>query len=160
MRKTELLPILERLELHPSRALGQNFLVDENCLEALVASAKPVAGEELLEIGPGTGTLTERLLAAGCQVTAVEFDTRLYSFLHEKYAGEPRLRLVHADACRVDYAALFPAGTSFRVIANLPYSCASPLLAKLAELEKVPLVTTHMDTDELISRLKDLKERI
>lgn len=138
MRKSDLLPILERLELHPSRALGQNFLVDENCLEALVAAAVPVAGEEVLEIGPGTGALTERLLDCGCQVTAVEFDSRLYSFLNERYAREERLRLVHADACRVDYAELFPPEHPFRVIANLPYSCASPLLAKLADLENAP----------------------
>ncbi len=138
MRKSELLPILERLELHPSRTLGQNFLVDENCLEALVHAASPLAGEAVLEIGPGTGALTERLLSAGCQVTAIEFDSRLYTFLSEQYAAESRLRLIHADACRVDYPALFPVGQPFRVIANLPYSCASPLLAKLADLENSP----------------------
>ena len=138
MRKTDLLAILERLDLHPSRTLGQNFLVDENCLEALVQAANPLAGETVLEIGPGTGVLTERLLASGCQVTAIEFDSRLYSFLQEKFLGEKRLRLIHADACRVDYAELFSTETPFRVIANLPYSCASPLLAKLADLVHSP----------------------
>lgn len=153
MRKSDLLPILEKLDLHPSRALGQNFLVDENCLEALVAAAKPIAGEEILEIGPGTGTLTERLLAAGCQVTAIEFDSRLYSFLCEKYAGETRLRLIHADACRVDYSELFPAEHPFRVIANLPYSCASPLLAKLADLENPPRALHVLLQLEMAERL-------
>ena len=138
MRKTDLLAILERLDLHPSRTLGQNFLVDENCLEALVQAANPLAGETVLEIGPGTGVLTERLLASGCQVTAIEFDSRLYSFLQEKFLGEKRLRLIHADACRVDYAELFSIETPFRVIANLPYSCTSPLLAKLADLVHSP----------------------
>ncbi|MBR6471980.1 MAG: ribosomal RNA small subunit methyltransferase A [Victivallales bacterium] len=138
MRKSELLPILERLDLHPSRALGQNFLVDENCLDALVRAAAPRAGEAILEIGPGTGTLTAALLAAGCRVTAIEFDSRLYSFLAERHADQPNLRLLHADACRVDYAELFPVGAPFRVIANLPYSCASMLLAKLADLENPP----------------------
>ena len=138
MRKAELLAILERLELHPSRQLGQNFLVDEQCLDALVRAASPVPGEAVLEIGPGTGVLTERLLSAGCQVTAVEFDSRLYSFLLERLARHPALRLVHADACRVAYGELFPAGRPFRVVANLPYSCASLLLAKFAELENPP----------------------
>lgn len=138
MRKSELLPILERLGLHPSRSLGQNFLVDDNCLEALVSAAAPQPGETILEIGPGTGVLTERLLEAGCRVTAVELDSRLYSFLADRHASESNLRLLHADACRVDYAELFPEGTPFRVIANLPYSCASQLLAKLADLKNPP----------------------
>ena len=138
MRKSELLPILERLDLHPSRSLGQNFLVDENCLEALVRAAAPQPGEAILEIGPGTGVLTERLLEAGCRVTAVELDSRLYSFLADRYAAQANLRLIHNDACRVDYADLFPEGTPFRVVANLPYSCASQLLAKLADLQNPP----------------------
>ncbi|MBQ4480749.1 MAG: ribosomal RNA small subunit methyltransferase A [Victivallales bacterium] len=138
MRKSDLLPILERLGLHPSRSLGQNFLVDDNCLEALVRAAAPLPGEAILEIGPGTGVLTERLLEAGCRVTAVELDSRLYSFLAERHAAETNLRLLHADACRLDYGELFPEGSPFRVVANLPYSCASQLLAKLADLKNPP----------------------
>ena len=153
MRKAELLSILERLELHPSRQLGQNFLVDEQCLAALVKAAAPVAGETILEIGPGTGVLTERLLAAGCQVTAVEFDSRLYSFLVERFADNPSLRLIHADACRVNYPELFPPGTPFRVVANLPYSCASLLLAKLAELENSPSSFHVLLQQEMAERL-------
>ena len=146
--------LLARLELHPSRKLGQNFLVDENCLEALVRVANPVAGERVLEIGPGAGALTERLLAAGCQVTAIEFDRRLHDYLAEHFADIPGLRLLQADACRVDYNALFPqeSGT-FRCIANLPYSCASVLLAKLATLANPPSELHVLLQREMAERL-------
>ena len=72
MNKSELLALLERLELHPSRRLGQNFLIDPNMLDSLVRSANVTEGDRVLEIGPGTGTLTERMLAAGARVQAVE----------------------------------------------------------------------------------------
>ena len=139
MQRTALLALLERLELHPSRRLGQNFLVDDNCLGALVRSAHPAAGETILEVGPGTGVLTERLLEAGCQVFAVEYDRRLYAYLRERLASwGDRLTLLNADACRVDYASLLPPGRPFRVIANLPYSCASVLLGRLSALPSPP----------------------
>ena len=57
MKLSELSKILSQLDMHPSRALGQNFLVDENCLSALVRAAEPVSGEEILEVGPGTGEI-------------------------------------------------------------------------------------------------------
>ena len=139
MQRNALLALLDRLELHPSRRLGQNFLVDENCLQALVRSAHPQAGEVILEVGPGTGVLTEKLLEAGCRVFAVEYDRRLHAYLQGHLASwGDRLTLVNADACRVDYAALLPAGHPFRVIANLPYSCASVLLGRLSELPLPP----------------------
>lgn len=139
MQRTALLALLERLELHPSRRLGQNFLVDDNCLQALVRSAHPAPGETILEIGPGTGVLTERLLEAGCQVFAVEYDRRLFAYLQERLASwGHHLTLLHADACRVDYTAFLPPDRPFRVIANLPYSCASVLLGRLSELPSPP----------------------
>ena len=81
MSKSEIQAVLTRLDLHPSRRLGQNFLCDGNLLHAMVRDAAPQAGEALLEIGPGTGVLTAELLAAGSRVTAVEIDHRLCDYL-------------------------------------------------------------------------------
>ena len=153
MKLAELSAILERLEMHPSRTLGQNFLVDDNCLAALVRAAAPQPGEEILEIGPGTGVLTQRMLEAGSRVTAIEFDSRLAGYLREKYAGNPALRLIEADACKVDYKVLFPEGKAFRCVANLPYCCASVLLATLSELANPPKSFHVLLQKEMAERL-------
>lgn len=138
MRKAELISLLDSLGLHPSRKLGQNFLIDDNCLSALVRAAAPQAGEEILEIGPGTGALTQRLLEAGCKLTAIEYDHRLAEYLREKYRDCENFHLIECDACRADYDALFPAGTTWRCIANLPYSCGSVIIAKFCALVNPP----------------------
>ena len=102
MKKKELLAELEKLGMRPGRGLGQNFLLDGNLLDWIVRRAAPASGEEILEVGPGFGALTERLLASGARVTAVEYDRRLAAYLREKFKT-PSLRLVEADACKVDY---------------------------------------------------------
>lgn len=153
MKLAELSAILERLDMHPSRTLGQNFLVDDNCLSALVRAAEPRAGEEILEIGPGTGVLTQRLIDAGAHVTAVEFDSRLAEYLRKKYSSTPALRLVEGDACKVNYDELFPVGKPFRCVANLPYSCASVLLATLSGAANPPISFHVLLQKEMAERL-------
>lgn len=153
MKRKELFAVLEKLDMHPSKSLGQNFLVDENCLDALVRDAAPAAGEAVLEVGPGMGALTRRLLAAGCQVTAVEFDSRLAAYLREELGGEERLRLRQEDACKTDYDALFPPGTPYRCIANLPYSCASVILGRMTSAANPPRSLHVLLQKEMAERL-------
>jgi 16S rRNA (adenine1518-N6/adenine1519-N6)-dimethyltransferase len=132
MTKTQLLAVLESLGVRPSRKLGQNFLIDDNMLEAMVRQAEPRQGEAVLEVGPGTGVLTRKLLAAGCHVTAVELDHRLAEYLRGELGGHERFRLVEADACKLDYSDLM-GQAPFRCIANLPYACSSVFLAQLMD---------------------------
>ena len=129
MNTSELGPLLQRLGVHPSRKLGQNFLVDGNTLRLIVQAAAPVPGELLIEVGPGTGSLTAALLAAGAEVIAIELDARLAAYLAEAYAAEPCCTLLHADACRVDYDEL-AAGRPWAVAANLPYAVSSVVLSR------------------------------
>lgn len=137
MKKAELCALFERFGLHPSRKLGQNFLVDVNLLEAMVRSAAPASGERILEIGPGAGTMTEKLLESGCELTAVEIDHRLVSWLQERFAGKSNFTLLEGDACKLDYQQIF--GTApYRCIANLPYSCGSVFLANISEQPNPP----------------------
>ena len=77
MNKKELIAALDELGMRPGRGLGQNFLLDGNLLDAIARINAPEPDEEILEVGPGFGALTGRLLAAGARVTAIEFDRRL-----------------------------------------------------------------------------------
>lgn len=148
----ELRDLLADLGIHPSRRLGQNFMVDANLLAAMVRDADPRPGQQVLEVGPGTGVLTRRLLAAGCQVTAIEFDHRLAAYLRGALAGQPGFRLVQGDACRADYDGLFGT-TPFRCIANLPYSCSSVFLAVMADLDNAPTDLHVLLQREMADRL-------
>ena len=152
MKKKELLSELEKLGMRPGRGLGQNFLLDGNLLDWIVRRAAPAPGEEILEVGPGFGALTEKLLAAGARVTAVEYDRRLAAYLREKFQT-PALRLVEADACKVDYAELFPEGTAFRAVANLPYAISSVFISRMLELSCGPGLMLFMLQREMGERL-------
>jgi 16S rRNA (adenine1518-N6/adenine1519-N6)-dimethyltransferase len=132
MTKTQLVAVLESLGVRPSRKLGQNFLIDDNMLEAMVRQAEPQPGEPVLEVGPGTGVLTRKLLAAGCHVTAVELDHRLAEYLRGELGGNASFRLIEEDACKLDYRELM-GDAPFRCIANLPYACSSVFIARLLE---------------------------
>ncbi len=112
------------------RKLGQHFLVSQAHLDRLLEVAAVRPGEPVLEVGPGRGALTERLLAAGARVTAVELDPALAGALRVRWAAEPRFRLIEADILRtpLDAAALFGREEPYAVIANLPYYLTTPLL--------------------------------
>ena len=134
MNKSELLALLERLELHPSRRLGQNFLIDPNMLDSLVRSAGVAAGDRILEIGPGIGCLTVQLSRRAGKVLSVELDKTLMPILSETLAGCDNTEVLFADVLKLDlektvredFAGLRPV-----VCANLPYNITSPVLTKL-----------------------------
>ncbi|NMA41994.1 MAG: ribosomal RNA small subunit methyltransferase A [Oligosphaeraceae bacterium] len=152
MKKAELSALFERLDFHPSRKLGQNFLLDSNLLDAMLKESAPQAGEEILEIGPGAGVLTERLLASGCLLTAIELDHRLVTWLRERFADYPNFKLLQADACKLDYQELF-GQRPYRCIANLPYSCSSVFLAKVCSEPNPPQELYVLLQKEMGSRL-------
>lgn len=116
------------VRLRPAR--GQHFLVSRHVLARIVASAEPGPNDLILEIGAGIGTLTVALAQGGAAVVAVEVDARFIPVLRAVCAPYPRIRVVHADAMALEPAALPPAT---KVVANLPYSIASPLLIALLE---------------------------
>ncbi len=115
--------------LRPSRSLGQHYLVDPNTARKVVRLAGVEAGETVLEIGPGLGSLTLALREAGARVVAVEADARLLPALAEALGDDPEVRVVTADALRVDLAELAPAAR--RLVANLPYNIAATLVLEV-----------------------------
>jgi 16S rRNA (adenine1518-N6/adenine1519-N6)-dimethyltransferase len=132
---TSIKALLEERGLSPRKNFGQNFLIDGNMLRKLVEVARVRAGDVVLEVGPGTGVLTDALLGAGAQVVACEIDRGLAQHLRERYAGVPTFTLVEGDAMpklRLSQAAQDAlAGRPFSLVANLPYGIASPLMIEL-----------------------------
>lgn len=123
--------ILERHGLRLTRGLGQHFLVDGNVLRRLIDAAELTPEDTVLEIGPGIGTLTEELCTRAGRVVAVEMDRRLLSVLDETVGSMPNLELVQGDAMRVDLAGMFSPGERVKVVSNLPYNVATPLILRL-----------------------------
>ncbi len=150
MNKKELLPILEELGVTPGRHFGQNFMIDDNLLDFICRKAAPAPGETILEIGPGLGSLTRKLLVAGAKVTAIEIDKRLADYL-EKNISHPDFKLVRGDACRLDIPHIM--NCEFRIVANLPYSITSPFIATMLNLEAPPLEMLFMLQKETGLRL-------
>ena len=152
MNKNELLKNLEKLNMRPGRGLGQNFLLDNNLLEFIARSANITPGEVVLEVGPGFGALTEKLLAHGAELYAVEYDHRVCEFLRSNHS-ESNFHLHEGDGCRVDYAELLGPDTPFRAIANLPYAVSSVLIARFLELANPPRQMIFMLQKEMGERL-------
>lgn len=134
--RAELVALLDQHGLTPSRALGQNFVVDANTVRRIARLSEVGEGDEVLEIGAGLGSLTLALVETGAHVTAMEIDRYLLPPL--KSVVEPLGVVVHhADALRADYAQILVGPTT--VVANLPYNVATPLVLHL--LETQPLIT-------------------
>ena len=106
----------------------------------------------MLEVGPGFGALTEKLLACGAELYAVEFDHRVCEFLRENHK-ESNFHLTEGDGCKVDYEEILGKGTPFRAIANLPYAVSSVLIARFLELDNPPRQMIFMLQKEMGERL-------
>jgi len=137
--QTDIKAILTARGLSPKHRFGQNFLVDHNLLRRLVDASGIGAGSLVLEIGPGTGTMSEEILARGAELVAIELDRDLAAHLREHFAREPRFRLVEGDcldgkrALNAEALAAL-AGRPFTLVANLPYQAASPVMALCAAM--------------------------
>ena len=131
--------------------LGQNFLADTNLLEAIVREAGVEDEDVVLEVGPGAGVLTERLAPLAAHLHAIELDRRLEPQL-AGLAARPDVTIHWADAMKLDLAALDPAPTA--MVANLPYSVATPLILRTIELLPGLRRWTLMVQREIADRLR------
>lgn len=133
----EIRDLADQLDLQPTKKLGQNFVVDANTVRKIVRTARVEPGDEVLEVGPGLGSLTLGLLEAGARVTAVEIDQRLAAQLPLTVAelasdAADRLTVITVDAMKV----VDLPGSPKRLVANLPYNVSVPVLLHL--LQTVP----------------------
>jgi len=141
--KTQIAALLETLGRRPNHRFGQNFLIDRNLMKKLVDSAELARRDCVLEVGPGTGSLTAHLLQQAGRVVSVEIDTFLADHLEQSLRDDSRFRLVRGD-CLHDKSTLAPAlveavrqagaelkSESLKLVANLPYDAATPLVIEL-----------------------------
>lgn len=129
--------VCKRFGIHMSKKLGQNFLIRRSVVDEIVAAAELTAGEPVLEIGPGIGTLTQGLAQSGAAVTAVELDRRLLEVLDTTLAQYDNVRIIHGDVLKVNIPEIMN-HKPFKVVANLPYYITTPIIMSLLEM-KLPI---------------------
>jgi 16S rRNA (adenine1518-N6/adenine1519-N6)-dimethyltransferase len=149
MKLSDMREWLDKRDIQLTKSLGQNFLHDAHQLQRIADAGELTKADKVLEIGPGLGPLTELLLARAGEVLALEMDARLVEVLRERF---PQLNLLHADALafikreRRDWS-------EWKLVANLPYSVASPILVELALSPQRPKQMTVTLQLEVAQRL-------
>jgi 16S rRNA (adenine1518-N6/adenine1519-N6)-dimethyltransferase len=156
MKLSDMRDLLARHDIQLTKSLGQNFLHDAHQLDRIVALAELSPADKVLEIGPGLGPLTERLLAQAGEVLAIEKDVRLVPLLRERF-GQAHFHLLQDDA--LDYLKREPRNWhDWKLVANLPYSVASPILVELAAGVRAPkmmVVTLQLEVAQRLMAQTD-----
>lgn len=116
----------------PRKRFGQNFLTDQGVITAIARAIAPSESDNVVEIGPGQGALTDALFDSGCAINAIEIDRDLQSQLRVMFFNRD-LTLHNADALKFDFSQLSKADNDLRVVGNLPYNISTPLIFKLLE---------------------------
>ena len=153
---SETTQLLSQLGHHPKKKLGQNFLTDGNIVEKSIEMADLPENMPVVEIGPGLGTLTRKLLEGGHEVHAIEIDRTLFANLEkslDSYLKNKQLTLTHGDAVKLPLASLPEEQTNYAVVANLPYAISSAWLESLLATERLPERMVLMLQREAIERM-------
>jgi len=138
---------------HPLKRFGQHFLTDPNIIKRIITSFNPRSDETIIEIGPGTGALTDQLVEQAGQLIAVEFDRELAPILEKRYRDHGNFTLVNADALEVDFCSLLNGAKSARLIANLPYNISTAILQRLISQRICLSELTLMLQKEVVDRM-------
>lgn len=141
-----------------TKRLGQNFLNDPNILRKICTVAKLQKEDHVVEIGPGKGSLTEHLALGACSVTAIEKDTRLKTFLDEKFAESANVRFVYEDVLKISLSHFSTEG-KMKLVSNLPYNISTQVLVKLLEERELFSRIVVMLQKEVAQRISSLKGR-
>jgi 16S rRNA (adenine1518-N6/adenine1519-N6)-dimethyltransferase len=160
--------LIQRFEeagIRPETRHGQNFLIDLNLLDVLVSAADLGPDDVVLEVGTGLGSLTARMAALAGHVVTVEIDTRLFQLASEELTGLPNVTMLQQDALKnknhlnpvvldaVRERLAEQAGRGFKLVANLPYNVATPILSNLLLVDPLPASMTATIQKELADRI-------
>ena len=130
MTGREIREALDHAGVLPSKQLGQNFLIDPNMARWIVSQLEITANDAVVEVGPGTGSLSEHLVGKVRKLILIEFDARLAAALTERYRSDPSVEVHHADGVKFDGRQLFK-HRPLKFLGNLPYSCGGAILKNL-----------------------------
>jgi 16S rRNA (adenine1518-N6/adenine1519-N6)-dimethyltransferase len=136
---------------HARKRFGQHFLVDDGVLDRIVEAIAPQRDDVLIEIGPGLGALTERLIERVDRLIAIEIDRDLGPKLRARYGA--RIELVQADVLAVDFAQFAARAAPLRIVGNLPYNISSPLLFHLLPVAARVRDQCFMLQNEVVERM-------
>ena len=148
--------LLLKLDHRPKKKLGQNFLIDGNIVQKSIAMAELREGMDVLEVGPGLGTLTQELLNHGQRVHAVEFDAKLTGNLRERFApsiNQGQLQLIQGDAVKEPLGTIPEDSLEYLVVANLPYAISSAWMEALLATRQIPQRMVLMLQKEAVERI-------
>ena len=149
--------LMKKYGITANKSLGQNFLIDDEVVNTIVSSANISKQDLVIEIGPGLGTLTSRLLDNAGKVIAIELDDRMIKILEERFSLYSNFELLHDDVLKVDLHELIQKNKAqcehVKIVANLPYYITTPIIMKLLE-EKLEIETiTVMVQKEVADRI-------
>lgn len=133
--------------------LGQNFLTDNGIVEKIIRSSKLKEGDFVLEIGPGKGILTEKILFTGAQLTAIELDKKLATDLKKKTGEKKNLKIIEGNVLDINISEIFPEKENYQVIANIPYYITSKIIRLFLE-------NAHPPKEMILMIQKEVAERI
>lgn len=143
----------EHSSTFPKRRFGQNFLVDKTVIDRIISAVSPQPVETIVEIGPGRGALTSRLVDQTGRLIAIEFDRDLAPQLRNQLSGASNVQVIEADALTVDFCKAIEPATQARVVANLPYNIGTAILQRLIEQRACISEMTLMLQREVVDRI-------
>lgn len=132
MNRSEIIEVLETYHITPSRKMGQNFLIESDTAQWIVDALEVTEEDCVLEIGPGTGALSQYLVKKAKKVILIEYDARLAAYLKERFALEKKVTVIHADGARIDTRPFYAFG-KVKVLGNLPYAAGGAILRNFFE---------------------------
>ncbi|MFA5877893.1 MAG: 16S rRNA (adenine(1518)-N(6)/adenine(1519)-N(6))-dimethyltransferase RsmA [Candidatus Staskawiczbacteria bacterium] len=150
MNQNSIKNTLKNIRIHPSKGLGQNFLVDKATLNKIVSAAGIKPSDNILEIGPGTGILTQELAKKAKKVIAIEKDVKMVELLRETLKDFKNVEIVPKDILKIKDEDLF---RDYKLVANLPYYITSPVIRKFLEIKNQPKVMILMVQKEVAQRI-------